>query len=124
MKRADSEVELICALETRLLQGYVRESPEELARILAEDFIEFGASGRVYDKKQAFEAVTSAQSEISMTGFAARILAPGIILATYRTTKHKSAAGRSVSSLRSSVWQLIDGRWQLIFHQGTPSDAA
>jgi hypothetical protein len=23
--------------------------------------------------------------------------------------------------LRSSIWQWIEGRWQMLFHQGTPS---
>ena len=25
--------------------------------------------------------------------------------------------------LRSSIWKLIDGRWQMVFHQGTLSQA-
>ena len=125
MKEGDAEVDQIRALETKLLRAEVRESAEQLSSILADDFIEFGASGRVYDKNQAVEAVTTAQkSDISMTDFAARILAPGVIFVTYGATKHTSVSGPSVSSLRSSVWKLIDGKWQVIFHQGTPSDAA
>ncbi len=26
-------------------------------------------------------------------------------------------------TLRSSVWKLIDGNWQMAFHQGTPTVA-
>ena len=58
---------------------------------------------------------------ISLTEFAARRLAPGIFLVTYRTTWDAGADEPGRSRLRSSIWKLIDGRWQMAFHQGTPS---
>ena len=58
--------------------------------------------------------------EIFLSDFEAKSLASGVILATYRAVKHESDGRRSYS-LRSSIWKLIDGRWQMIFHQGTPT---
>jgi hypothetical protein len=41
-------------------------------------------------------------------------LGPDVVLLTYRLD------GPGVPSLRSSVWVRADGRWVLLFHQGTP----
>lgn len=38
-------------LEERLLQTDVRKSPEELDQLLADDFVEIGSSGRLFNKK-------------------------------------------------------------------------
>jgi hypothetical protein len=36
-------------------------------------------------------------------------------------TSNGSASEQPTYSLRSSVWKLIDGRWQMVFNQGTLS---
>jgi hypothetical protein len=38
-------------LEERLLQPNVRKSAEEVSELLANQFIEFGSSGRIFDKR-------------------------------------------------------------------------
>jgi len=103
----------------------VRGSAEQVGRLLADDFVEFGSSGYAYDKQQIIEALQQEKPDpalrISLTEFAARRLAPGIFLVTYRTTWDAGADEPGRSRLRSSIWKLIDGRWQMVFHQGTPS---
>jgi hypothetical protein len=42
----------IRALEQSLLTPTVRSSAEELDRVLSDDFLEFGSSGRAYTKEQ------------------------------------------------------------------------
>jgi hypothetical protein len=37
----------------------------------------------------------------------------------YRTVSRISTTGEQRRTLRSSIWKRIDGRWQMIFHQGT-----
>jgi hypothetical protein len=44
--------EQLLELETKLLDPTLRRKPEMLAHMLADDFVEFGSGGRVYDKKQ------------------------------------------------------------------------
>jgi len=34
-------------------------------------------------------------------------------------TSNGAASEQPTDSLRSFVWKLIDGRWQMVFHQGT-----
>ena len=50
-------------LEERLLQPDVRSSAEEIAKLLADEFIEFGSSGRVFNKDHVIEALRDEQPE-------------------------------------------------------------
>jgi hypothetical protein len=42
-------------LETSLHRRSVRNSPDAVAALLTDDFVEFGRSGRVYDKLRTVE---------------------------------------------------------------------
>ncbi|RAK19417.1 MULTISPECIES: DUF4440 domain-containing protein [Bacillales] len=112
--------EHLYSLEERLLQPDVRKSVEELEILLADDFIEFGSSGRVFNKQQVIERLPN-ESTIQMTlmDFEVKLLAPDVALTTYRVLKHKDMK----YSLRSSIWKLKEGKWQMVFHQGTPTVA-
>jgi hypothetical protein len=109
-------------LEERLLQSEVRKSSDDVAGLLADDYIEFGASGRVFNKQQIIESLL-AEPEIrrSLDAFKTLPLAPGVVMATYRAVRHGVPGVEPTFSLRSSIWKLIDDRWQMIFHQGTLS---
>lgn len=112
-------------LEERLLRPELRSSAKEVADLLADDFIEFGRSGRIYDKPQTVEALAS---EVPGFGLAERLashfhasqLAEGVVLLTYRSVRRET--GNMAHSLRSSIWAWRKGRWQMVFHQGTPAD--
>ncbi len=97
--------------EEKLLTASVRSSPEALDRLISDQFVEFGSSGRVY-KKDDIVAMTLAEPNVtvSVTDFHVLPVAPDVALATYRT-------GRS---LRSSLWRREGETWQIVFHQGTP----
>ncbi len=113
--------ELIQHLEERLLRANVRRSPQDIAELLADDFIEIGSSGRIYDKQTTIaELQRESPVEIALTHFQMRILAPDVVLATYRAVRSASTPAQTAQSLRSSIWRRLDGRWQLVFHQGTP----
>ncbi len=55
--------------------------------------------------------------------FALRRLGPQAALLTYRSMRPTAGTGEALYSLRCSVWQWQDGRWQMVFHQGTPTDS-
>jgi hypothetical protein len=116
-----TEVALLHHLEEELLKPEVRKSVDRLSRLLADEFVEFGSSGRIFDKRQIIEALqkepSDAKKQISLVDFTVRRLAPDVMLVTYRAT----LPDMPVSRIRSSIWKLIEGRWQMIFHQGTPS---
>ena len=119
------ETDLLRHLEEQLLWPEVRSSAEQVARLLADDFIEFGSSGHAYDKQQVIDALRQETPDptirISLTEFVARRLAPDVVLVTYRTIQRGGSDGPERSRLRSSIWKMIEGRWQMVFHQGTPS---
>ncbi|WP_339262108.1 DUF4440 domain-containing protein [Solibacillus sp. FSL W7-1472] len=92
----------------------VRRSKEKLDAILADDFFEIGSSGYIYDKKECLETGV-VLTEMKLHNYEIYPLAHDIVLATYflvDTTRERN-------TLRSSIWKLIDGHWQLYFHQGT-----
>ena len=112
----------ILELEQSCLDPEVRASPDRLASLLSNEFAEFGSSGRVWDKAAVVDEV-SAQSGLALTlsDFVAVRLAPDLVHTTFRVSIRE--AGSTRHSLRSSLWIPRSGRWQMLFHQGTPCDA-
>lgn len=106
-------------LEGKLLNSATRKSGHDLDELIADEFVEFASSGKVFNKKQTLENLLNEQdTTFSMQDFMAKSLNHNVVLATYTATKeHKNE--KKMRSLRSSVWKNNDGKWQLIFHQGT-----
>ena len=51
------EKDLLRRLEEQLLQPETRSSADQLGKLLADEFIEFGSSGRVFDKAKIIESL-------------------------------------------------------------------
>jgi hypothetical protein len=119
---ADVSIEAhLRALEEELLQPAVRKTASRVDALLTDDFMEFGSSGRVFDKHDIIDSLRSeSPARRSLTDFRALPLGPGVVLTTYRATSYDASGEQPIHSLRSSVWRLLDGRWQMVFHQGTP----
>ncbi len=118
MNAASSDEELLVRLEKSLLQSQGRKSGE-VAQLLADDFVEFGSSGRIFTKPEAIQVLhTEPVVGFETSDFRVRFLNPHIALLTYVAHRNGSL---SSTSLRSSLWKQQDGRWQLLFHQGTPA---
>jgi hypothetical protein len=72
-------------LEERMMKADVRRSPGELGQLLADDFREFGGSGRAFNKQQIIEALqTKGSRQLWLENFQAVYLAPMVVLVTYR----------------------------------------
>ncbi len=116
-----SEYKLLQQLEEQLLDSVMRKDRLWVEKLLADDFIEFGSSGCIYTKPAVIDGL---QSELALKrglrNFKAQTLAPDVILLTYIAMTYNDTGVENSSSLRSSIWKLIDGSWQLFFHQGTP----
>jgi hypothetical protein len=85
---------------------------------LHQEFLEFGASGRIWETATLVEALAASSAPLRQ-GAAVDLdpvsLAADIVLLTYRIDDPARP------SLRSSVWLRADsGEWLLRFHQGTP----
>ena len=111
-------------LETTLLKPEIRSSVKDLDLLLADDFMEFGSSGKIYDKKMILERlpkdteISSVQFEVS--NFQVKALSENVVLATFKTSKISPDNNR-LTALRASIWRNTNGNWQIIYHQGTPT---
>ena len=84
---------------------------------LTDDFVEFGVSGRSYDRSSILEVpVDHIDVELPLADLDVRSLGRDAALVTYRTVQPRGTAHRT------SVWRRDRGRWRLAFHQGTPAD--
>jgi hypothetical protein len=108
----------LTALEQLLHDPAARRNPTQVALLLADEFREFGKSGRVYDKPAILQLLADeppGQPPILADEFALTAVSTDAALLTYRST----SAG--TTAVRSSLWVHRDGRWQMLFHQGTKS---
>lgn len=120
-RRSQQPEEFKC-LEEGLLQPQFRRSPGDLATFLADDFIEFGSSGRIFDRQQAIAVLQQESTDqLTLVDFQIRELAVDVVLTTYQAVRHNQSTAQTTTSLRSSIWKFLDGHWQVVFHQGTTS---
>lgn len=125
MEAEESIEGVLRRLEESLLRADFRKSTENVAALFAEDFIEFGSSGRVYNKAQIIEALENeTPAQMTLTDFSAKRLSPDVFLVTYRATRHGSRETPPAHSLRSSIWKREGGRWRMVFHQGAKAENA
>jgi hypothetical protein len=104
-----------------VLRRLVRQSPELLSSLLADEFREFGSSGRIRNKDEVIEALpTEPRMQFSISDFRAQILGDGVALVTYQAVRREEANHAGLTSLRSSLWVIRDDQWRMLFHQGTP----
>jgi hypothetical protein len=101
-------------LEERLLRLGPACSRDGMERLLAPDFVEFGASGTVWTREAILaELASTAERVYMMADLRCTQINTSSALLTYRVTVN----GRT--SLRSSLWIHSQDGWQMLFHQGT-----
>jgi hypothetical protein len=119
----DLQNELL-ALERALLDPEVRRSPERVGALLADEFVEFASSGVAYDRARILEALQDealADDPVtrSLAHFEVVAISTDVALTRWRLLRRRSTQDKPTQSLRSSLWLRRDGRWQMVFHQGT-----
>jgi hypothetical protein len=114
MIMADGLEAHLIELELRLQVSTTRKDAAALAELLSENFREFGASGRVWNRASIL-AELSAETpyRIISENFECQRLSSELALLTYVC---KSPTRRT---LRSSLWRLEGDSWRVLFHQGT-----
>lgn len=125
MSECEDEIgEVLRRNEEALLDPAIRRDRDRVAALLSEDFVEFGASGRVFALTEILELLaTETYQPPLIEDFRCRSIAPTVALVTYRAVRPNPAPGKSAASLRSSVWTNERGQWRMVFHQGTPTNA-
>ena len=103
------------ARELEMLHPETRGDARRMRELLRDDFIEFGSSGRVYEKRMLVDMLSKEEhAEVVIRDFAVRELAPETALVTYRSVGQSGQEAR-----RSSIWVRDAGQWLMAFHQGT-----
>lgn len=89
---------------------------------LCDGYLEYAKSGRIYSKADIVESLGNLLQDrnISILDFTCIALSDSACLAHYRSFD----ASDHTYALRTSIWVLRDGRWQLLFHQGTPQSTS
>lgn len=116
-KSADKQlISTIKDLELCFFDKSVRHSESALNNIIADDFIEFGSSGRVYNKNEIRAFLLSSEAPVpELKNFSVRDIGNNTFLVTYISEKNDTF------TLRTSIWEEINGKWKILFHQGTPA---
>ena len=108
------------ACEAALLDPAVRRDRQQVAELLAEDFLEFGSSGQVWTRNQILDLLeTEVYQPPAMEDFKCALIAETVALVTYRTVRTDPRTGEKAATLRSSLWINESGTWRVRFHQGT-----
>lgn len=90
--------------------------PEAIRARLDANFIEHGASGRVYTREEVVRSLSALPEDrhIDIEGFSVSRIADAVYLARYQSVRDGDRA------LRASLWECRNGGWVMLFHQGTP----
>jgi hypothetical protein len=115
---AMTEAEELAHLETSLWRAETRFDRDHMDTVLAEDFVEFGRSGRTYTK----ETLSFERSGIDahLNQLHASRVGEGVRLVTYVSEVRDDHGVQRAN--RSSLWVRAGSSWRLRFHQGTPTE--
>lgn len=91
---------------------------DTLDSLIADDFLEFGSSGRICSKADVLNGLDPI-GEFSLSDIHVTELGTGYALITYQLALIND--GNRTTSLRSSIWRLENQGWRMLFHQGTPA---
>jgi ribonuclease HI len=110
------DVAEVLALERELQTPECRRDRARVMALLADDFIEVGASGRVWDRARTLDLLgaESPAAVIEVRDLTGRIIAEGLVMA------HWDSARGGRRARRTSLWRRDAAGWRLVHHQGTP----
>ncbi len=107
-------------LEEELWREETRFDRQRMEEMIAEDFFEFGRSGRFYRREETLALpLMPLCAVIPLADFQARSLSADVAQVTYNSAV--TCDGIVQYARRSSIWSRTQTGWMLRFHQGTPT---
>ncbi|MEZ5937231.1 MAG: nuclear transport factor 2 family protein [Hyphomonadaceae bacterium] len=107
------------ALEETLWRAETRFDRAYCETVFADDFFEFGRSGRIWSRAELIAAdPLPIDCVLPFPEFRARMLADRLAQVTYVSIVRNADGGEDVAN-RSSLWRWEKGRWRICFSQGT-----
>jgi hypothetical protein len=119
MEINNEDRDILARLEVELWREETRFDRYRMNEIIADDFFEFGRSGRIYQRQDTL-AIESQPIDavIPLPEFQVRLLDENIAQVTYNSAVKYD--GTIEYARRSSIWSRSINGWVLRFHQGTP----
>ncbi|OYW13610.1 MAG: hypothetical protein B7X02_01810 [Rhodospirillales bacterium 12-54-5] len=120
MTSTNPDFQLLKNLEEKLWIAEYRFNREWIESIFADDFFEYGRSGRIYSREQCLNVAPQRIDAIMpLPDFTMRYLSMDIVQTTYKSIV--TYADELEYANRSSIWEKTAEGWKLKFHQGTPT---
>lgn len=114
-----ADAEQLTRLEEDLWREDTRFDAPYMEQVMAEDFIEFGRSGRIYDRRECLSHDPEPiEAALPLPDLDLRMITTDVAQVTYNS--HVTYDGQLLKGRRSSIWRRAGDSWQLVFHQGTP----
>ncbi|MEP0954789.1 MAG: DUF4440 domain-containing protein [Paracoccaceae bacterium] len=113
------------ALEESLWRAETRFDDALMDQIFAEDFCEFGRSGRIYQRHEMLLGQgnkAEIEAILPLRDFSVRALSKDIVQVMY--VSEVKYGSKFETGNRSSIWRRDATGWRLCFHQGTPTNLA
>jgi hypothetical protein len=119
MEISSQDRETLEHLEEELWREETRFDTQRMNELIANDFFEFGRSGRVYQRQDTL-ALTgqTINAVLPLPEFHVRLLDQNTAQVTYNSAVKYN--GVFEYARRSSIWSRTTSGWILRFHQGTP----
>ena len=106
-------------MEESMWREETRFDPAFMRSALADDFFEYGRSGRTYTREEILAAPRDAiDVVIPLLNLTARLLDRDTAQLTYDSAA--TSGGEIQYAHRSSIWSRTTQGWVMRFHQGTP----
>ena len=114
------EASQLRGLEESLWRSETRFNPDFMERILADEFFEFGRSGRVYQRQETLDIPSQPviDAKLPFADLSVQRVSAEVVLITY--VSEVVYDGVTELANRSSLWRRSAQGWQILFHQGTP----
>ena len=119
MELSAHDREMLERLEEELWREETRFDIRRMEAVLAEDFFEFGRSGRFYRRQDTLAIPRGPlDAVLPLPDFRARLLTEDVAQVTYNSAVTYDRG--VLRARRSSIWSRTPNGWVLRFHQGTP----
>lgn len=110
-------------LEENLWRAETRFDDALMDNVFADDFFEFGRSGRMYQRQELLLGkgeTVEIDAVLPLRNFRIRALSDKVIQVMYVSEVRYGLHIESAN--RSSIWRRDEHGWKLCFHQGTPTN--
>lgn len=119
----DKTHEELRELEESLWRAETRFNDPLMNKIFADDFCEFGRSGRIYQRQEMLlgqNGTSEIHAIFPLQDFRVRALSPEIVQVMYVSEVRYGTQVETAN--RSSIWRRESTGWRLCFHQGTATN--